>query len=344
MESKEDIKRLFRLYLAGRTNPLQEKLLFRHLHAGTLSEKELDELANEQWVKEPAPRLEGNRAAQGLDKLWDRIGHSEPVRKRRYGLLKYAAVALLFVTVGLSWYSYQLGQQESKTEKLVQLVTKSTLPGEKKKVVLPDSSIVYLGGGSTLSWPNQFAEGPYRNIFLEGEAFFEVKRDTLRPFTVRSGNLQTRVLGTSFNVYSYPSDNQSSVLVKSGKVEVSELSKDSTRQLSVLTSGMELTYQRDHGTYAVNKERTEDADSWAHNRFVFRDEPMENILRKLERYYNIQFMWQGDPGLDCPFNATFDKKSIKEVMDELQIMSGGKLHYRVSGDNDKITLWGGVCR
>ena len=75
-----------------------------------------------------------------------------------------------------------------------------TQKGEKVKLILPDSSVVYLGAGSKLTWPSHFVKGKLRNIQLEGEAFFEVKHDTSSPFIVHSGQMQTRVLGTSFNV------------------------------------------------------------------------------------------------------------------------------------------------
>src|SRR5882757_615457 len=101
--------------------------------------------------------------------------------------------------------------------------------------------------------------------------------------------METRVLGTSFNIYAYPEDKVFSVAVRTGKVTVSQNSNTGQKRLSLLTPGMKLVFQKTNGEYTMNSERVADVNSWTENRFVFHDESLGIILIKLERYYMVRF-------------------------------------------------------
>nr|WP_245228039.1 FecR domain-containing protein [Pedobacter petrophilus] len=219
-----------------------------------------------------------------------------------------------------------------------------TLKGEKVKLVLPDSSVVYLSAGSKLVWPSHFIKGSLRNIKLEGEAFFEVKRDPSSPFIVHSGTMQTQVLGTSFNIYAYPKDHTFSVAVRTGKVKVSANSKGKLKQLSLLTPGMKLLYHLKEQNYSVGTAGIADVNAWVKNSFVFKDATLPNILLSLERYYNVNIELKSNKLSQCRFNATFSNKSINHVMEEIHIMSGKHIQYKIDTVTKKITVWGEECQ
>ena len=91
-------------------------------------------------------------------------------------------------------------------------------------------------------------------------------------------------------------------------------------------------------------ERVEDVKSWTENRFVFRKENLGMMLERLERYYNVHFELKNPDLAGCHFNATFNNKSIGQVMEQLRIMSGNKIKYKINNDKNTIALWGEGCQ
>lgn len=341
MKENNDIKRLFKLYLEGNTNRRQDEILHRYLADSSNKDSEFHDLMKESWMNEPAARDDSPQAAAGLEQIWDKLEQKRYQKAQRYQVLKYAASVVLILSAAIGWYSYE---NRPVSQAPVELLSKTTKTGEKIRMILPDSSIVYLSGGSKLVWPSRFIKGRNRNISLEGEAFFEVKRDTSSPFIIQSGKMQTQVLGTSFNVYAYPADHEFSVAVRTGKVRVSEGTGGKLKSLSLLTAGMKLVYHSRNGKYAVNSRRVDDVNSWVNNRFVFQDESLAGMLEQLERYYNVSFELKTTKLAQCRFNATFSSKSIKEVMEQIRIMSGNHIQYKISGNHKIIALWGEGCQ
>jgi transmembrane sensor len=336
LKQQNEIKRLFKLYLEGETNARQEELLFRHLNEGGDKDPILFEEMKNSWENEPSSPDNSPEAEESLDQIWLKVEKKSHKRLQRVQMMKYAASVLLLLSTGLGWYAYQ----KKESIKTVQLISKITRAGEKLKLILPDSSVVYLAGNSKLNWPSHFTKGNTRNIHLEGEAFFEVKHDTTSPFIVQTANLRTQVVGTSFNVYAYPDDKLATVTVKTGKVAVAENVKGKVKRLSFLTPGMKLIYQQNNGKYAVSSStNVNEANSWTLNRFVFRDESLKGVLAGLERYYNVNFIQKGKHFDHYKFSVTFSNKNIKDVMEQLHIMSGNKLRYKITNNNTVITLW-----
>lgn len=340
MNTNEEIKHLFKLYLEGNTSPSEEERLFAILTEEQLLSSSFEESTSEMWA-EDVPLRDGSLAAQAeLQSVWNKIGEEEQEKKRNTSWLKYAASLLLVCGTALGWYTLKMDANQAAA---ISLLTKSTRQGERLKLLLPDSSVVYLNGGSKLSFPSRFEKGKYREIYLEGEAFFEVQQDRSRPFIVHSGSLQTRVLGTSFNVDAYPGNHTFSVSVRTGKVGVSTANAEGLKHLSFLTPGKQLVYQLKAKKYSLNELPAETVNAWTESRFVFRNEALSTIILQLERSYNVSFKVKNPSLLKCRFNATFQHKTIKEIAGQLQLMSAGKIHYQFNNENTTITLWGEAC-
>lgn len=343
MEQREEIKKLFELYLAGRTDAAQEERLFRYLHRHRITADDLEREIYGSWEREPTRRDDSEKSVARLSQVWDRIGKRQRRRGHTLRIAAYGSAAMLIVGLGL-WLSVRFRQQPAAVnERTVQLSSRTTEPGEKIRMILPDGTEVFLGGSSTLTWPETFEHATQRNVRLQGEGFFVVTRDTTKPFIVRSGNIDTRVLGTSFNIYAYPEDGRFSLSVRTGRVAVTETTDGTQRELAVLDAGMQLDYENETGQYGVNPAHLGDTGSWTGNRFVFRNEKLGTLLHKLERYYRVKLTWKGTLP-NCRMNATFDNISIKEVLEQLRIMSGDRLHYQLNDDNTNVALWGEVCR
>ena len=340
---KQDyIKILFERYLEGKTDPEQEKTLMEYLADPANGDSEFHAVMEKAWKKQNGQPDYTSEANQGLNQIWNKIEDRKPKTRLLYPILKYAAAVVVVISAAFGWYAYKKMQQPA--EMAIALLSKTTLKGEKVKLMLPDSSIVYLGAGSKLTWPSHFIKGKLRNIRLEGEAFFEVKHDTTSPFIVHSGQMQTRVLGTSFNIYAYPKDGTFSVAVRTGKVKVSENSEGKLTQLSLLTPGMKLLYHIKEHEYVVHTARITEVNAWIKNSFAFKDVSLPNMFKSLERYYNVHFELKSNKLNQCRFNATFTNKSIGDIMEEIRVMSGKKMKYKIETANKTITVWGEGCQ
>lgn len=342
MKNNEELRKLFKLYLEGNADPQQEETLLRYLYSVKSDDREFSDLIQEAWSNEPSIREDSFEVDQDFEQILAKADTRQQQKSQRFGVLQYAASIVLVCSAALGWYSYQ--RNLLKPVQTVEIFSRTTNHGEKLKIILSDSTVVFLGGSSTLKWPSRFVRGQNRNIRLEGEGFFEVKRDTLSPFIVHSGNIQTQVLGTSFNISAYPSDNIFSVAVRTGKVGVSENYKGVLKRLSLLTPGMKLDYYKENQRYVLSTAKAEDINSWTTNRFIFEDASLLTMLGKLERYYKVKF----DLKSPClansrQFNATFNQKSIKDVMEQVRMMSGENIHYKITKDS-LITVWGEGCK
>ncbi|MFC1222925.1 FecR family protein [Pedobacter sp. BG31] len=339
---KENIKILFEYYLAGKTTPEQEKILMEYLADPANADSEFYGVMESAWTAKTTETDYSLTAVNGLAEIWDKVEKRQPKSRLFSPLLKYAAAVIVIISASLGWYLYLNVQQATQTS--ITFLSKTTQKGERLKLILPDSSVVYLGAESRLTWPSRFVKGNLRNIQLEGEAFFEVKHDTTSPFIVQSGEMQTRVLGTSFNIYAYPEDETFSVAVRTGKVGVSENSTGKLRHLSLLTPGMKLSYHLKAHHYDIRNERISEINAWIKNSFAFKDVSLANMFQSLERYYNVRFEMKTNKLNDCRYNATFTNKSISDIMEEIRIMSGKKMRYKIDNANKIITVWGEGCQ
>ncbi|WP_164110233.1 MULTISPECIES: FecR family protein [Sphingobacterium] len=348
MKYKNDVRKIFERYLEGKITVAEEQQLFQYIRDTDAENSELNEMIEQVWNYQKSSRNQTGESDTEFAAIMDRISVdvNKPKAPKSVGILKYAAS--LAVICSAVWmllqYKHKLNNQQEIA--VVEMEGKSTVEGQKVKIILKDSTVVYLAGGSNLRWPKTFRKGSTRDVYLEGEAYFEVKKDSLSPFVVHSGKLRTQVLGTSFNIYAYPNDKQSTVSVRTGKVQVSEVGNEqASRQLSMLTAGMKIVYSTDDGKYAIILDNpTEDTNAWVVDRFVFADANLREVIEKLERYYNVKFNYKSNC-LDTEhlFNATFENMNIKKVLEQLKLMSGGNINYKME-NNKSITLWRKDCK
>lgn len=198
-----------------------------------------------------------------------------------------------------------------------------TVPfGKQFEVQLSDGTVVYLNSGTSLKYPVRFIDGNQRQVFLVGEAYFDVAPDKDHPFIVNADHLNVEVLGTEFNVSAYPEDNLSDVVLVEGSVGV--YTDASTLKESVkIVPGHRATL--DKMTANID---TEEVDinlytSWMHGGLVFRNMTFENIVKKLERRYNMKIVITNEKLKKEVFNASFkDEPSITKVLEAFEKSSG----------------------
>ena len=178
-------------------------------------------------------------------------------------------------------------ENTSKKMKLNQLVVPY---GKRQKLLLSDGSSVILNSGSRLIYPAEF-KGDERRVFLEGEGFFKVvKREDKMPFLVQTDNIDIKVLGTEFNVSAYSNDKEVSAILVNGKVEVSQKNKLLSNPEFVLSPGQGCFYSVNEESSLVKEVDTENYVAWMKGYLKFEDQTLENVVRKLKRYYNREIV------------------------------------------------------
>jgi len=215
------------------------------------------------------------------------------------------------------------------------------LNGEKKKIVLPDNTKVHLNSGSSLVYKSDFGNDN-REVWLTGEAFFEVTKDKEHPFLVNTNRMVVRVLGTVFNVKSYDTKEDIETTVVEGKVEVSL--KENTEKKVILLPGEKVALSNNKPAKAdtaklaeakvayrvenvkpAKKEDIMPAEAvWINEKMIFVNQPFEIVALEMERWYNVHFHFEKEKMKDKLVNGDFEKVKVGEALEVLQYMVGFK--------------------
>ena len=187
------------------------------------------------------------------------------------------------------------------------------------RLVLGDGTKVWLNSASSLSYPVQFAEKE-RCVELDGEAYFEVTPDPERPFIVKSGDVQTRVLGTSFNIQAYRNEKSVYTTLLTGSIRVAVADGGDA---VVLTPGREAIWEKGSGAIQVEAVNAEDAIAWRYGNFIFEEEDIEVVMRMLSRWYEVEFVFDGGRKEKHTFSGRMSKdESLDTVLETIELAGG----------------------
>ena len=189
-----------------------------------------------------------------------------------------------------------------------------TVPyGKRFEVVLSDGTQVHLNAGTSLKYPVKFINGNDRKVFLQGEAFFNVAKDAAHAFIVNTNELNVTVLGTRFNVSSYPEDAFIRTVLVEGAIN---LSADSQKAEAVtLSPDHQAIWNKEDKGISVEEVDPTPYTSWVNGKIVFRHMPFKNITKKLERHYNVSIICNNEVLNNEAYTASFDTESIEEVLE-----------------------------
>ena len=207
---------------------------------------------------------------------------------------------------GIVYEEYGKGMVTEEYNKL------TTPVGGEYSLVLSDGTKVFLNADSELKYPVEFSDGK-RIVDLKGEAYFEVHKDSLRPFIVRMNGAEVTVLGTSFNVNTYGDDGQIYTTLVNGAVRVSSVKNG---QAEVLKPGMQSVMDVQSGQLTVREVDVEPYVAWREGRFVFRAMTLDLIMRQLQRWYDFEVFYQNPELKDYEFRGV-----IKRDMDLDKVLS-----------------------
>ena len=185
--------------------------------------------------------------------------------------------------------------------------------GKRFNIIFSDGSKVYLNSGSSIKYPIKFIPNQVREVFLEGEAFFDVTENKSDLFIVNSNGINVEVYGTRFNVRNYPEDYNSDIVLVQGSVGITNSKND---DVTKLTPGFKGSVNKENLKIEKSKINTKIYTSWIDGEFIFRNESFSQILKKLERLYNVTIIDNREKKSKELFNAAIDveNEKIEEVL------------------------------
>jgi hypothetical protein len=160
--------------------------------------------------------------------------------------------------------------------------------GKTSEIVLPDGTKVYLNAGSRLVYPEFFAD-KIREVFLVGEAFFEVEHNVEHPFVVQTTDIRIKVLGTKFNISAYPTDNIIETVLTEGKVTLEHNNSRLFSETTDLVPNQLAAFNKTSKEVKLVRVDTENYTLWKDGLFKFEHSDLSRVIKKLERFYNIRF-------------------------------------------------------
>mgnify|MGYP003634296242 FL=1 len=203
-----------------------------------------------------------------------------------------------------------------------------TVPyGKRFEIRLSDGTMVHLNAGTSLKYPVKFIEGENRQVFLKGEAFFNVTKDAQHPFIVNAEALNVQVLGTQFNISGYADDLETDVVLVEGSVNLSSAKNKSV----VLKPGFKGSYTKNStNDITTTPVITSIYTSWINGELVLRNITFENILKKMERHYNVEIINTNTELAKEKFNASFRNEPIEKILEYFKITYN--IRYKIEGN------------
>jgi transmembrane sensor len=331
-------------FLAGECSPEEKRTMEWWL------EDPQNELIFQQirkaWLNEPENGMEFN-AENGLSRLHARISKTEPsyddpVSKKwnYFKISSWMAAACVAFLIG---FGYMLVNRSNSIKKQTRIASTENVSSKDqiRRFVLPDGSIVWLNKNSRIAFKKAFS-AEQREVFLEGEAFFEVVPNPAKPFIVKSSKVSTKVLGTSFNVKAYRKDATASVAVATGKVEVSkEIREGMPIRITQLTPQQKLVINTEKDETFIDIVSLWDVGSWRNSGLVFRNNTYTDVIARLEEHYGIKVTLTDNAIKDCRVMASFNENAALEDVLKLLSISNS---FRYNMEGKQVTITGGVCR
>lgn len=300
--------------------------LLKHFHAGKYN-TEISEAMDTVWEEmeeDEVSSLQHQQYREEARLLLSRIRKPE----KRFSFIPYLRyVAIVAVILSIGWGGFRLIR--SNQEKVLTYTEVHVKNGEHKRVILPDGTSVTLNAGSYLRYPREFITD-VRRIEMNGEAFFEVIRDEEKPFLIHTKDADVKVLGTSFNVKAFDMDEQLTVSVQTGKVQV-----DLPEAMMRLLPDEQFVMDKTKGEFQKRNEDARLSTVWIKGGLYFNRTPIRTVVNELVRMYNRTIEFAPGAEYDDYIYGEHDNKSLEAVLKSIQYSTDIK--YRI--ENDKIVLY-----
>ncbi|WP_185816827.1 FecR family protein [Hymenobacter metallilatus] len=341
--------------LAGELLPEEQAVLTAWLAQATATEKLTYEAIRHYWTLPVRPVATAAETAAALEALLPRLpdaGSTPPVPEEAR-IIPFApatpwwrgraAAAVAGVAVVGGALVYGVMQQLSNEAGVPPSYTEYVTPrGATAKVLLADGTAVWLNADSHLWYPKKFG-GQQREVYLQGEAYFDVMPSRQQPFTVHVGRQQVRVLGTSFNVQAYPEEPTVETAVVTGRVAFIRAGAGgaaTSQDTLYVTPNQQAVFVKRTAALRRQPANSQDVTAWNRGELVFEQTPLDEVARTLARQYNTSVVLENEALRTCRLTGRFQHQSLPEVVRLLALT--GSFGFELSPKQLRIT--GPGCR
>lgn len=256
-------------------------------------------------------------------KIKMRIAREQMVGKWFGYAIRIAASLFIPLLMVSGWLFFKL-----PPEKVIQVSEQqiTSPPGARSQMTLPDGSKIWLSSETTLRFNIPFENGQ-REVYLSGEAFFDVQSNPELPFIVRAGKVAVTVTGTRFNIKAWEEDKTTEVVLEEGVVYLGNLLQAGKNEGIMMNPGEQAIVDKSSGKTFVNKVSTEKYTSWYKGKLIFDETPMQEVALQLERWYGVKVII-GDPVIyKYRITTTFENEPLNQVLELLKISSPIDIRY-----------------
>ena len=310
--------------LSGEATP-EEANELNHWIGKSPSNKRVFDEAKRIWEKSH-PFFSASDIVSDREKIKDQIIQQLSKPEKRVGLsvwiYRVAAILALPVMLGIGWY---LGSDRNRAETAMCEVTAPK--GQISKCVLADGTQIWLNAGTTIKYDASL-KGSFREVKLDGEAYFKVSKNKHKPFVVTTKYAQIKVLGTVFNLKAYSGDSNVETTLEEGSVEFS-LNGSSAKPVE-LKPGEQVVFNSSENKLTLGKVDTYLLTAWKDGKYVFKDADLRTIITELERLYDVRIHLQNDSLKQLHFRGMFEyEQNIFSALETLERTTN--LKYRMDG-------------
>jgi ferric-dicitrate binding protein FerR (iron transport regulator) len=316
-------KSLIIKYIKGDVTDQEEKEVLEWIDKSPDNERYFLSL-NNLWIFQNISNEKAGK--QELEEIQELTTKKRPLLISYRKWIPYAAAIVILISVGLN---ISLIKKDNSSKDIP--IRLSELPsiyrheiytekGVKAKIILPDSTSVWLNSDSKIVFPDRF-ESDIREIEFSGEAYFDVKKDSLRPLVIKTNkNFIVEVLGTSFNLKSYDNDNEARTTLYSGSLnvisQVKNIRTKETKEIVTTLKPLESCIIRSNqNPIHLKSENPKDQTAWKDGRILFESTPMSETIKMLERWHGVEFVVKDPSVYEFDITAKFKSESIVQIME-----------------------------
>lgn len=268
----------------------QELADLKRWFSDTATQPEVESWLAEHWAT--SPEIDSTTL---IETVFKQIQDYQNVHRLKSGftlsrILKvYQKIAafLLVPIIGLG-IIYWISQYNQSVDQFSETIAPR---GQKSQIVLADGTKVWLNSDTKIKYATNFNK-KQRDVYLDGEAFFEVSKNPYKPFVVHTTGLNVKVLGTKFNVKAYSDENEVETSLFEGKVNLIPNTPASSQTIEKeMIPGQSLVYSKTDEKLMPNRFPKEEINGWKKNQLIFRDDTFSNLVRKLERWYDVKVIY-----------------------------------------------------
>lgn len=313
-------------YLQGKASEEEKEQLFNWLDESASNKKEFIEI-KKIWA---LTSREHNTEATTWIGL--RATDKRQTKKRAIHIwLKRAAIFLLLIGIGA--VAEYLISNTYESAVYSQMYKVESPAGQMTNIELPDGTLVMLNSGTEIKYSGDFTKGN-RQVYLKGEAFFDVQTDIEHPFIVHSEFLGVKVYGTSFNIQAYPEDLEFTATLIEGKIGLLDKNGE---EVASMSPGEKACFFDSKTSIEIRKVDTEMYTSWKEGLVTFRNERLEDIAKQIERWYNVEIIIKKEGlGDEKYFGTILKNKPIDQILEVLKLTTS--LDYEIVPRANKPTL------